>query len=111
MGGNYEKSVYNQLMDVMARLDVMEAEHKNDRKEIADLNAEVKSLRKENFQKGYHSSPICAIIFFIKKSASDVFSRLTSDADIVFFYGNFRLTVTIENSMNYCIIFPYSQQY
>lgn len=28
MGGNYEKSVYNQLMDVMARLDVMEAEHK-----------------------------------------------------------------------------------
>ncbi|MCI9022788.1 MAG: transposase [Eubacterium sp.] len=49
MGGNYEKSVYNQLMDVMARLDVMEAEHKNDRKEIADLNAEVKSLRKENF--------------------------------------------------------------
>lgn len=50
MGGNYEKSVYNQLMDVMARLDVMEAEHKNDRKEIADLNAEVKSLRKENFR-------------------------------------------------------------
>ena len=24
MGGNYEKSIYNQLMDVMARLDSME---------------------------------------------------------------------------------------
>ena len=23
MGGNYEKSIYNQLMDVMARLDVV----------------------------------------------------------------------------------------
>ena len=48
MGGNYGKSVYNQLMDVMARLDAMEAEHKSDRKEIATLNAEVKSLQKEN---------------------------------------------------------------
>ncbi len=48
MGGNYGKSVYNQLVDVMARLDVMEAEHKSDRKEIASLNAEVKSLQKEN---------------------------------------------------------------
>ncbi len=48
MGGNYGKSVYNQLMDVMARLDPMEAEHKSDRKEIATLNAEVKSLQKEN---------------------------------------------------------------
>ena len=26
MGGNYEKSIYNQLMDVMARLDSMEKE-------------------------------------------------------------------------------------
>lgn len=48
MGGNYGKSVYNQLMDVMARLDVMEAECKSGRKEIASLNSEVKSLQKEN---------------------------------------------------------------
>ena len=26
MGGNYEKSIYNQLMDVMARLDSVEKE-------------------------------------------------------------------------------------
>lgn len=48
MGGNYSKSIYNQLMDVMGRLDVMESECKNNRKEIAALNAEVQSLRKEN---------------------------------------------------------------
>ena len=48
MGGNYGKSVYNQLMDVIARLDVMEAECKSGRKEIASLNSEVKSLQKEN---------------------------------------------------------------
>lgn len=28
MGGNYEKGIYNQLMDVMKRLDVMESECK-----------------------------------------------------------------------------------
>ena len=40
MGGNYEKSIYNQLMDVMARLDSVEKElhiekieHKRDIKE------------------------------------------------------------------------------
>ena len=48
MGGNYEKGMYSQLMDVMARLDVMETEHKKDRKEISILTSEVKSLRKEN---------------------------------------------------------------
>jgi len=48
VGGNYSKSVYNQLMEVMGRLDSMEAEHKKDRKEITALTAEVKSLRKEN---------------------------------------------------------------
>lgn len=48
MGGNYEKSTFNQLMDVMAKLDAMEAEHKKDRKEIKNLTAEVTSLRKEN---------------------------------------------------------------
>lgn len=48
MGGNYEKSTFNQLMEVMAKLDAMEAEHKKDRKEIKNLTAEVTSLRKEN---------------------------------------------------------------
>lgn len=48
MGGNYAKSVYNQLAEVMEKLDLMEAEHKKDRREIADLTSEVKSLRKEN---------------------------------------------------------------
>lgn len=48
MGGNYAKSVYNQLVEVMEKLDSMEAEHKKDRREIADLTSEVKSLRKEN---------------------------------------------------------------
>lgn len=48
MGGNYEKSTYNQLMEVMAKLDAMDAEHKKDRREIKSLTAEVTSLRKEN---------------------------------------------------------------
>lgn len=48
MGGNYTKGIYNQLMEVMEKLDAMEAEHKRDRKEITTLTAEVKSLRKEN---------------------------------------------------------------
>lgn len=45
MGGNYEKSIYNQLMDVIARLDAVEA--KNNR-EISRLNGEIKDLKKEN---------------------------------------------------------------
>lgn len=48
MGGNYEKSIYNQLMDVMGRLDAMESECRKSHMEIKSLNAEVKSLRKEN---------------------------------------------------------------
>ena len=48
MGGNYEKGMYNQLMEVMAKLDTMAAEQKKDRKEIKSLTAEVTSLRKEN---------------------------------------------------------------
>ena len=48
MGGNYEKGIYNQLMDVMKRLDVMESECKKSHKDIRNLNAEVKSLRNEN---------------------------------------------------------------
>lgn len=48
MGGNYEKGMYQQLMEVMDRLNSMEAEQKQDRKEIKNLTSEVKSLRKEN---------------------------------------------------------------
>ena len=35
VGGNYTKSVYNQLMEVMERLDSMEAEHREEQKEIS----------------------------------------------------------------------------
>lgn len=48
MAGNYEKGMYNQLMDVMAKLDAMEVEHKKNRQEIKTLTAEVTSLRTEN---------------------------------------------------------------
>jgi len=48
MGGNYEKSVFNQLTEVLAKLDAMESEHKRDRGEIKCLTDEVTSLRKEN---------------------------------------------------------------
>lgn len=48
MGGNYEKGVYNQLMEVMEKLNSMELEHKRDRKEIRNLSSEIKSLRREN---------------------------------------------------------------
>ena len=45
MGGNYEKSIYNQLMDVMARLDSVE---KDNKREVSRLNEEISDLRKEN---------------------------------------------------------------
>ena len=48
MGGNYTKGVYDQLMEVMARLDTMEAAHAQDQREIKMLTCEVGSLRKEN---------------------------------------------------------------
>lgn len=48
MGGNYEKSVYNQLMEVMEKLNSMESEHSRDRKEVEELTTEVTGLRKEN---------------------------------------------------------------
>lgn len=44
MGGNYEKGMYRQLMDVMARLDVLKNEHKKDRKEISSLTSEAESF-------------------------------------------------------------------
>lgn len=48
MGSNYGKGLYNQLMDVMAKLDALELEHKNDQKAIRALNSETASLRREN---------------------------------------------------------------
>lgn len=45
MGGNYERGLYNQLMEVMERLDTVEKESK---KEIKKLNDEISSLKKEN---------------------------------------------------------------
>ena len=48
MGGNYQKDLYRQLMEVMARVDSLESEQKQDKKEIKSLTSEVTSLRKEN---------------------------------------------------------------
>jgi hypothetical protein len=48
MGGNYEKGVFSQLTEVMAKLDAMESEHKRDRREIKSLTDEVVSLRRDN---------------------------------------------------------------
>lgn len=52
MGGNYEKGLYKQLMEVMARLDDFEKEHKQEvtvlKEEITELKAENKQLREEN---------------------------------------------------------------
>lgn len=45
MAGNYEKSVYNQLMDVMARLESVE---KSTSWKISGLKAEISDLKKEN---------------------------------------------------------------
>ena len=48
MGGNYQKDLYKQLMEVMAKVDSLESEQKQDRKEIKSLTSEVTSLRREN---------------------------------------------------------------
>ena len=45
MGGNYERGLYNQLMEVMERLDTVE---KESGKEIKKLNDEISDLKKEN---------------------------------------------------------------
>lgn len=52
MGGNYEKSIYNQLMEVMGRLDAVEkdlhvekAQHKED---VDRLNVSISELTCEN---------------------------------------------------------------
>lgn len=43
----YEKGMYNQLMEVMARLDTLEKEHIQ---EVGHLNEEISELKKENKQ-------------------------------------------------------------
>lgn len=52
MGGNYEKNMYNQLMEVMARLDVMEDSLRNEKREhkedVDRLNKKIGSLTQEN---------------------------------------------------------------
>lgn len=48
MGGNYEKSLYNQFAELSAKFDNLKIEHDNDRKEIKLLTTEIKRLRKEN---------------------------------------------------------------
>ena len=47
MAGNYEKSIYNQLMDVMARLDSVEAKNK---REVSQLHEEIADLKEENME-------------------------------------------------------------
>ena len=48
MGSNYQKDLYKQLMEVMAKVDSLESEQKQDRREIKSLTSEVASLRREN---------------------------------------------------------------
>ena len=45
MAGNYEKSIYNQLVEVMARLDSVEAKNK---REVSQLHGEIAELKEEN---------------------------------------------------------------
>ncbi len=45
MGGNYERGLYNQFIEVMERLDTVEKESK---KEIKRLNDEISDLKEEN---------------------------------------------------------------
>lgn len=48
MGGNYQKDLYKQLMEVMAKVDSLEAGRKQDHKEVKSLACEATSLRREN---------------------------------------------------------------
>lgn len=52
MGGNYEKGMYNQLMEVMARLDVVEKDLRDEKIEHKDdvdrLNVRIDNLTQEN---------------------------------------------------------------
>ena len=49
MGGNYEKNIYNQMTEVIEKLNVMEFEHKRERAEVNSFTSAEKSLCKENF--------------------------------------------------------------
>ena len=46
MGGNYQKDLYKQLMEVMAKVDTLEAGQRQNRKEIKSLTGEAISLRR-----------------------------------------------------------------
>lgn len=52
MGGNYEKSIYNQLMEVMGRLDAVEKDLRNEKMEhkedVDRLNEKISGLTLEN---------------------------------------------------------------
>ena len=48
MGGNYQKDLYKQLMEVMAKVDSLEAGQRQNHKEIKSLTSEAVSLRREN---------------------------------------------------------------
>ncbi len=55
MGGNYQKDLYRQLMEVVAKIDSLESEQKHNKKEIKTLTSEVTSLRKENHRPAWGS--------------------------------------------------------
>lgn len=52
MGGNYEKDMYNQLMEVMTRLDAMEdslrSEKREHKEDVDRLNKKIGGLTEEN---------------------------------------------------------------
>jgi len=52
MAGNYQKGLYNQLMEVMARLntieDALHTEKKEHKKDVDQLNVKIDSLTQEN---------------------------------------------------------------
>ncbi len=48
MGGNYQKDLYKQLVEIMSRVDSLESEREQDKKEIKLLTSEVTSLHREN---------------------------------------------------------------
>ena len=47
IGGQYEKGLFDQLMDVQARLEAMEEEHKKDGRELRRLRTEITRIQKE----------------------------------------------------------------
>lgn len=48
MGGNYQKDMYRQLMELWEKVESLESGQKKDKQEIQGLRSEVKYLRKEN---------------------------------------------------------------